>query len=415
MSVPTNNAKRPFNVEQVRADFPILNQTVNGHALVYLDNAATTQKPQAVIDSLVHYYTCDNSNVHRGAHALADRATAAFEGARQTVASALNSPEACQLIWTRGTTESINLVANTWARANLKAGDEILVSTLEHHSNIVPWQLVAEACGASVKPIPINAKGEIDLAAYTALLSAKTKLVSVAHVSNALGTINPIKEMITLAHNVGALVLIDGAQGLAHFDVDVQELDCDFYAFSGHKVFGPTGIGGLWGRKALLDAMPPWQGGGEMIETVSFSGTTFNSLPYKFEAGTPDIAGVIALGAAFDYLNQFDRRILLQHEQALLDYCVEQSLRIDGLQRVGQADAAASVFSFIVEGTHPADIGTLLDQQGVAVRTGHHCVQPLMHELAISGTVRASFSIYNTKADVDALFNALEKVLQFLR
>ncbi|WP_096086783.1 aminotransferase class V-fold PLP-dependent enzyme [Agaribacterium haliotis] len=415
MNAELSQKQRRFNVDEVRAEFPILNQAVNGHALVYLDNAATSQKPQAVIDALVHYYQCDNSNVHRGAHALADRATAAFENARASVASAINSPEAKQLIWTRGTTEAINLVAYSWGRANLKAGDEVLVSALEHHSNIVPWQLICEAVGAKLKAIPVSAKGELDLEAYQAMLSDKVKFVSVAHVSNALGSINPIEQMIALAHEVGALVLIDGAQGLAHFDVDVQALDCDFYAFSGHKVFGPTGIGGLWGKKALLESMPPWQGGGEMIETVSFDGTTFNQLPYKFEAGTPDIAGVIALGAAFNYLKQFDRRELLAHESELLAYCIEKSKAIDGLVRVGEAQHCASVFSFIVKGTHPADIGTLLDQQGVAVRTGHHCVQPLMQNFNIPGTVRASFSIYNSKADVDALFAALDKVLSFLR
>ncbi|WP_370977962.1 aminotransferase class V-fold PLP-dependent enzyme [Agaribacterium sp. ZY112] len=411
----TQTNKREFNADVIRKDFPILNQEVNGHALVYLDNAATTQKPQAVIDALVHYYSFDNSNVHRGAHALADRATTAFEGARASIAKALNSPSAKQLIWTRGTTESINLVAQSWGRANLSEGDEVLVSTLEHHSNIVPWQLVAESRGASVKAIPVSEKGEIDLEAFKTMLSDKVKFVSVAHVSNALGTVNPIEQIIQLAHDAGAKVLIDGAQGLAHFDVDVQKLGCDFYAFSGHKVFGPTGIGGLWGKESILNAMPPWQGGGEMIERVSFAGTSFNTLPYKFEAGTPDIAGAIGLAAAFDYLEQFDRQSMLKHEQELLDYCVEKSAVIEGLKRVGQADCCASVFSFVVDGTHPADIGTLLDQQGVAVRTGHHCVQPLMQEFALPGTVRASFSIYNTKADVDALFIALEKVLQFLR
>ncbi len=409
------DAPRLFDVEQVRQDFPILHQEVNGHPLVYLDNAATTQKPQCVIDALVEYYSQYNSNVHRGAHALSDRATAAFEGARRTVAKALNSPSPKQLIWTRGTTEAINLIAQCWARVHLREGDEILVSMLEHHSNIVPWQLAAQAAGAKVKPIPLNEAGEIDLDALREMVSEKTRLISVAHVSNALGSVNPIDRICALARDVGAISVVDGAQGIAHYEVDVQALGCDFYAFSGHKIFGPTGIGALWGRTELLDAMPPYQGGGEMIESVSFDGTTFNGLPYKFEAGTPDIAGAIGLAAAFDYLNQFSREAIQAHEAALLDHCCTRMAGIDGLRRVGNAQHSAAVFSFLVDGTHPADIGMLLDQQGIAIRTGHHCAQPLMSGWSIPGTARASFSLYNTLEEIDVLYEALSKVLTLLR
>jgi len=410
-----NASQREFDVNEVRKDFPILHQEVNGHPLVYLDNAATTQKPQAVIDALVNYYTQFNSNVHRGAHSLSDRATHEFEQARQVVADAIHSNEAKQVIWTRGTTESINLVANTWGMANIKKGQKILVSFLEHHSNIVPWQMLCERTGAELCPIPLTVLGDIDLDAFASMLDESIALVSVAHVSNALGTVNPIDIIVKKSKEVGATVLVDGAQGISHFDVNVEELGCDFYAFSGHKVFAPTGIGVLWGKKALLEEMPPWHGGGEMIETVSFDGTSYAQLPFKFEAGTPNIAGAIGLAAAFSYINQFNKNDLLAHEQDLLSYCIEKSQSIEGLRRVGNAELTASVFSFLVEGTHPADIGTLLDQQGVAVRTGHHCAQPLMQSLAIPGTARASFSIYNTREDVDRLFAALDKVLSFLR
>lgn len=405
--------KNTWDVEMVRADFPILDQQVNGYSLVYLDNAATTQKPTAVIDAIDHYYRCDNANVHRAAHVLSDRATSAFEHARQGVAAFLNSPKPAQVIWTRGTTEAINLVAFSFGLQNFKAGDKILVSALEHHSNMVPWQMVAQVTGAEVVAIPVTPKGELDQAAYTALLNDKVKLVAVNHVANALGTVNPVKQMIAQAHAVGAKVLVDGAQAVAHFAVDVQDLGCDFYAFSGHKLFGPTGIGVLWGKEALLEAMPPYQGGGEMIETVSFAGTTYNGLPYKFEAGTPNIAGAIGLGAAIEYLQGLDRVAAEQHEQALLAYCIELGDQA-GLQRVGCAAQAVGVYSFLIPGTHPADVGMLLDQQGVAVRTGHHCAQPLMAEFGISGTVRASFSLYNTFADVDRLFQAIAKAKTFL-
>ncbi|MFT6285404.1 MAG: cysteine desulfurase/selenocysteine lyase [Alcanivorax sp.] len=402
-------ALEAFDAERVRADFPILQQQVNGHRLVYLDNAATTQKPDAVIDAISNYYRCDNSNVHRGAHALSDRATAQFEAAREATAAFLNSPESCQVIWVRGVTEGINLVANSWGRTNLKAGDKVLVSWLEHHSAIVPWQMVCAERGAEVVPIPVLDSGDIDLEALDELLDERVKMVMVNHVSNALGTINPIADIIQKAHAVGAKVLIDGAQAVAHYPVDVQALDCDFYTFSGHKLFGPTGIGVLWGKKNLLDAMPPFLGGGEMIETVSFSGTTFNVLPFKFEAGTPNIAGVIGLAAAIRYLQQLDRGAAAIHEAMLLDYTLELAKDVAGLHRVGAPEQSVGIFSFLLDGSHPSDIGMLLDQQGIAVRTGHHCTQPLMARFGVPGTARASYTIYNTRDDVEALFAGIRK------
>ena len=403
-----------FDVQKIRADFPILNQSINGKPLVYLDNAASTQKPQAMIDAIVHYYTHDNSNVHRGAHTLSDRATARFESARKTVADFINAKSTGQIIWTRGATESINLVAASWGGANLKAGDRILVPALEHHSNIVPWQMIAEKTGASVVAVPVDETGSIDMVAFKALLNDRVKLLAVNHVSNALGTINPIEQMIKLAHAVGAKVLVDGAQAIAHWPLDVQAMDCDFYVFSGHKLFGPTGIGVLYGKRELLEQMPPYQGGGEMIETVSFDGTTFNQLPYKFEAGTPDIAGAIGLAAAIDYLNLQDRAALAAHEDALLAYATAKALEVPGLNIIGTAASKAAVLGFTLDGMHPSDIGMLLDQQGIAVRTGHHCAQPIMQQYGIPGTVRASFSFYNTFEDIDRLFVALEKVRQLL-
>lgn len=413
-AAPANLAPAAFDVEKIRADFPILHQEVNGQRLVYLDNAATTQKPNAVIEAISNYYRQDNSNVHRGAHALADRATVKFEAAREKVARFLQAPSAQQIIWTRGTTESINLVAASWGRSNLRAGDRILVSAMEHHSNIVPWQLVAQATGAVVEPIPVDASGNINMLAFDAMLDARVKMVAVGHVSNAMGTINPIEKIITLAHAVGSRVLIDGAQAVSHWPVDVQSLNCDFYVFSAHKLFGPTGLGVLYGKRDLLDAMPPYQGGGEMIESVSFAGTTFNQLPYKFEAGTPDIAGAIGLGAAIDYLNSIDRAAAAAHEQSLLAYAEEKARATPGIKLVGTAPHKTSVMSFLLEGAHPADLGVLLDKQGVAVRTGNHCAQPIMDQFGIPGTVRASFSFYNTHAEVDRLFAAIEKAKTFL-
>ncbi len=408
-----NKAVTLFDVEQVREDFPILREQVNGHPLVYLDNAATTQKPQAVIDAIVHYYCHDNSNVHRGAHTLAERATAKFEGARTKVAEFLNAPSSDQVLWTRGTTEGINLVASSWGRSNLQPGDRVLVSAMEHHSNIVPWQMAAEATGAKVEAIPVDATGTLDVQAFADMLDERVKMVSIGHVSNALGTVNPVQDIIALAHKVGARVLVDGAQAVSHWSVDVQALDCDFYAFSAHKLFGPTGIGVLYGKRDLLEAMPPYQGGGEMIERVSFAGTTYNQLPYKFEAGTPDIAGAIGLGAAVDYLNQMDRVAAAAHEQAVLAYAEQRARDFSGITLVGTSAQKISVLSFLMEGTHPNDLGFLLDQQGIALRTGHHCAQPLMEQYGIPGTVRASFSFYNTLAEVDRLFAGLEKARQF--
>ncbi|SIR58769.1 cysteine sulfinate desulfinase/cysteine desulfurase / selenocysteine lyase [Aeromonas sp. RU39B] len=399
-------------VPTLREQFPALHQQVNGQPLIYLDNAATTQKPLAVLQAMEHFYRNDNANVHRASHALSARATAAFEAARSTVARFINAGDPSEVIWTRGTTESINLVAASWGDS-LQAGDEILVSTLEHHANIVPWQLAAERCGAIVRPIPLNASGDIDLAAYQALLGPRTRLVAVGHVSNALGTVNPVAELTRLAKAAGALVLIDGAQAAAHLPIDVQLIGCDFYAFSGHKMYGPTGIGVLWGRRELLEKMPPWQGGGEMIERVSFAGTTFNQLPFKFEAGTPHMAGAIGLAAAIDFLQAQDRQALLAHEQALTRYLAEQLQALPGVNLVGNPAQRLGAVSFLLADIHPQDAGTLLDMQGVAVRVGHHCAMPLMESLGLKGTIRASLACYSSQQDVDALITAIGKLEDF--
>ncbi|MEE9692712.1 aminotransferase class V-fold PLP-dependent enzyme [Aeromonas hydrophila] len=399
--------------DRLRGQFPALAQEVNGHPLVYLDNAATTQKPQAVLDAINHYYRADNANVHRAAHALSDRATRAFEDARETVARFINAPRSHEVIWTRGTTEAINLVAQSWGMSELRAGDEIVLSTLEHHANIVPWQLVAQRTGAVIRVIPLDERGDLDIAAYLALLGPRTRLVSVAHVSNALGTVNPVKEMVAAAKAVGALTLLDGAQAVAHLEVDVQAIGCDFYAFSGHKLYGPTGIGVLWGRIELLERMPPWQAGGEMIDRVSFSGTTFNTLPFKFEAGTPHIAGAIGLAAAIDFVMGQDRHWLASHEQALTDYLVAGLQQVPGLRLIGEPDQRAGAVSFLLEDIHPQDAATLLDMQGIALRVGHHCAMPLMESLGIGGTMRASLGCYNNRDDVDALLAALHKLSDF--
>ncbi|MFQ1658465.1 aminotransferase class V-fold PLP-dependent enzyme [Aeromonas veronii] len=399
--------------DQLRSQFPALAQEVNGHPLVYLDNAATTQKPQTVLDAIVHYYGADNANVHRAAHALSGRATRAFEAARETVARFINAPRSHEVIWTRGTTEAINLVAQSWGMSELKAGDEIILSTLEHHANIVPWQLVAQRTGAVIRVIPLDERGDLDLAAYHAMLGPRTRLVSVAHVSNALGTVNPVKEMVAAAKAVGVLTLIDGAQAVAHLEVDVQTIGCDFYAFSGHKLYGPTGIGVLWGRTELLERMPPWQAGGEMIDRVSFSGTTFNTLPFKFEAGTPHIAGAIGLAAAIDFVMEQDRQWLANHEQALTDYLVAGLQQVPGLRLIGEPNQRAGAVSFLLEDIHPQDAATLLDMQGIALRVGHHCAMPLMESLGIGGTMRASLACYNNRDDVDALLAALHRLSDF--
>ncbi|GKR01723.1 aminotransferase class V-fold PLP-dependent enzyme [Aeromonas caviae] len=399
--------------DRLRGQFPALAQEVNGHPLVYLDNAATTQKPQAVLDAINHYYRTDNANVHRAAHALSGRATRAFEDARETVARFINAPRSHEVIWTRGTTEAINLVAQSWGMSELRAGDEIVLSTLEHHANIVPWQLVAQRTGAVIRVIPLDERGDLDIAAYLALLGPRTRLVSVAHVSNALGTVNPVKEMVAAAKAVGALSLIDGAQAVAHLVVDVQAIGCDFYAFSGHKLYGPTGIGVLWGRTELLERMPPWQAGGEMIDRVSFSGTTFNTLPFKFEAGTPHIAGAIGLAAAIDFVTTQDRAALVRHEQALTDHLVAGLQQVPGLRLVGEPGQRAGAVSFLLDEIHPQDAATLLDMQGIALRVGHHCAMPLMESLGIGGTLRASLACYNNRDDVDALLAALHKLSDF--
>jgi len=403
-----------MDVEKIRQDFPILDQVVHDKPLVYLDNGATTQKPLAVINALENYYRKDNSNVHRGAHALSDRATIAFEDARKTVQTFLNTQHSEEIIWTRGTTESINIVAQSFGQVFIKKGDEIIVSAMEHHANIVPWQMLCERTGAKLKVIPVSDAGELDMTAFAAMLNSNVKMVSVVHVSNALGTVNPVAKIIKLAHEVGAKVLIDGAQSVAHFPVDVQTLDADFYVFSGHKVFGPTGIGCLYGKKELLDQMPPVQGGGEMIERVSFEGTTYQGLPFKFESGTPNISGAIGLDAALKYLMALDRQSLAEYEDDLLNYAHERAAQCEGMRVIGTAKNKAGVLSFLIDGTHPADIGMLLDQQGIAVRTGHHCAMPIMDQYAIPGTARASFSIYNTRQEVDALFDGIEKVKMFL-
>ncbi|MCJ8214880.1 SufS family cysteine desulfurase [Aeromonas veronii] len=399
--------------DQLRSQFPALAQEVNGHPLVYLDNAATTQKPQTVLDAIVHYYGADNANVHRAAHALSGRATRAFEAARETVSRFINAPHSHEVIWTRGTTEAINLVAQSWGMSELKAGDEIILSTLEHHANIVPWQLVAQRTGAVIRVIPLDKRGDLNLATYHDMLGPRTRLVSVAHVSNALGTVNPVKEMVAAAKAVGAVTLIDGAQAVAHLEVDVQAIGCDFYAFSGHKLYGPTGIGVLWGRTELLERMPPWQAGGEMIDRVSFSGTTFNTLPFKFEAGTPHIAGAIGLAAAIDFVMGQDRHWLASHEQALTDYLVAGLQQVPGLRLVGEPNQRAGAASFLLDDIHPQDAATLLDMQGIALRVGHHCAMPLMESLGIGGTMRASLACYNNQDDVDVLLAALHKLSDF--
>jgi cysteine desulfurase/selenocysteine lyase len=401
-------------IERLRGDFPILEQTVNGRPLVYLDNAATTQKPTAVIDAVSRYYRHDNANVHRAAHALADRATVAFEGARKKVQNLLGAAHEHEIIWTRGTTESINLVAQSFG-ARLRAGDEILISELEHHSNIVPWQLLAERSGARLLAATVTPTGEIDLEDFERKLSERTRIVAVGHVSNALGTINPIKTLAARAHAAGAVILVDGAQAVAHLEIDVGELDVDFYALSGHKAYGPTGIGVLYGKESLLETMPPWQGGGEMIETVTIARTTFNRLPFKFEAGTPNIAGAIGFGAAVDYLQGIDHATLAVHERTLLRLATDRLAQTEGIDLIGTARDKVAIVSFLLAGQHPQDVGTLLDQQGVAVRSGHHCTMPLMQRLGLPGTVRASFSLYNSAADVDRLISGIEKARSLLR
>lgn len=401
---------RTFDAQRVREDFPILKELVHGRPLVYLDNANTTQKPWAVLEALDAYYRRQNSNIHRATHLLSERATQAFEGTRTRLQRFVNAADRAEIVLTKGCTESINLVAQSWGRTFLRPGDEVLVTWMEHHSNIVPWQIVCEQTGATLRVAPITDRGELDVEAFEKLLSERTKLVGLIHVSNALGTINPLEHLIPLAKAAGAVVLVDGAQAVPHLPVDVQALGCDFYAFSGHKMYGPTGTGVLYGRRALLEAMPPYQGGGDMIASVTFEKTEYNVLPHKFEAGTPNIAGVVGLGAAVDYLTGLDRAAVLAHEDVLLAEATERVRALPGVRIFGEAANRASVLSFVVEGVHPHDVGTVLDTEGVAVRTGQHCAQPVMDRYGVPATVRASFGLYNTLDDVDALVRGLHKL-----
>jgi len=407
---PSLKSQAPFDVAKIRADFPILSEIVHGKPLVYLDSANTSQKPLSVIKATDDYYRHANANIHRATHLLSERATALYEGARAKAAKFLNAAETQTIVLTKGTTDGINLVAQSYGRSVLKPGDEIVLSWLEHHSNIVPWQLIAEQTGATIKVVSINDRGELDLDDYARLLSSRTKIVAVGHVSNALGTINPIKSMIAQAHAAGAVVLVDGAQAAPHLVIDVRDLDCDFYVLSSHKMFGPTGTGVLYGRRQLLDAMPPYQGGGDMISNVTFEKTLYNQLPYKFEAGTPNIAGVAGFGAAIDYLTSIDRQAALAHEDDVLDYATKQVREIAGVRIIGEARHKTGVLSFLIEGVHPHDAGTILDQQGIAVRTGQHCAQPVMDKFCIPATIRASLAIYNTREDIDSLVGGLLKV-----
>ncbi|MBI9070547.1 MAG: cysteine desulfurase [Melioribacteraceae bacterium] len=403
--------KRPFNIDLVKKDFPILDIKVNGKPLVYLDNAATTQKPEIVIESIKHYYTHENANVHRGLHFLSEAATSAFENARMKVKEFLNAMSTSEIIFVKGATEAINLIANTMCRAGwIKAGDEIIISHMEHHANIVPWQLMCKRNGAKLRVIPIDDNGELILDDFENMFSEKTKMVSVVHASNSLGTINDVETITNIAHKYDVPVLLDGSQAVAHFPIDVQKLNCDFYVFSGHKIFGPTGIGVLYGRTKYLNELPPYQGGGDMIRKVTFEETTFEDLPNKFEAGTPNIVGGIGLAVALKYLNSFDYKDLLKHEEELLKYATEKLLEVEGLKIIGTAKHKVSVCSFIIDGIHPYDIGTIIDTEGVAIRTGHHCTQPIMQRYNLPATARASFSFYNSKEDVDVLVNALNKV-----
>jgi cysteine desulfurase/selenocysteine lyase len=403
-----------FNVNDIRKDFPILSREVNGKTLVYLDNGATSQKPQIVIDAITSYYSNDNSNIHRGVHTLSQVATTAYEEGRKKIQAWINAEHSEEVIFTKGTTDGINMISNAWGRANLQKGDEVIITEMEHHSNIVPWQMICEEKGAILKVIPVNDSGELLMEEYKKLLSSKTKMVALVQISNTLGTINPVKEIIALAHEVGANVLIDGAQQVAHAAPNVRDINADFYVFGLHKMFGPTGVGILYGKKDLLEAMPPYQGGGDMIKEVTFEKTTYNELPHKLEAGTPNISAGIATAVAVDYINSLNWDDIHVHEKELLDYATAQLKKIDGLKIVGEATKKASVISFVVEGIHAYDIGVIVDKMGVAVRTGHHCTQPLMNRFGIQGTVRASFAFYNTKEEVDLLIVALKRAIKML-
>jgi cysteine desulfurase/selenocysteine lyase len=408
------NFSAELDIEAIRAEFPILHRTVHGKPLVYLDNAATSQKPRFVLDAIAHYYENENANIHRGVHYLSERATADYENVRGRVQHFLNAAKSSEIIFVRGTTEGINLVAQTYGRTHVGAGDEILITAIEHHSNIVPWQMLCAEKSAKLRVVPINDRGELVLEEFEKLLSPRTKIAAFTHVSNALGTVNPIKHMIEMAHRRKIPVLIDGAQAVPHMAVDVQALDCDFYAFSGHKVYGPTGIGVLYGKTSFLEAMPPYQGGGDMISSVTFEKTTYNKLPYKFEAGTPDIAGVIGLGAALEYVADVGIGAIAAHENDLLEYATEKLAAIPGVRLIGTAAEKAGVLSFVMNDIHPHDVGTILDQEGIAIRTGHHCSQPVMDRFCIPATARASFAIYNTREDVDALAKGIGRVREVL-
>ncbi len=406
--------RKSIDVAALRKQFPVLTREVKGHPLVYFDNAATTQKPAEVIHGLINYYSHTNANIHRGIHTLAEEATAAYEATRHLVMHFLNASSIEEIVFTRGVTESVNLVAYSWGRQQIKEGDEIIISTMEHHSNIVPWQILCEEKGAVLKVIPINDAGELLLEEYEKLLSSNTRLVSIVHVSNALGTVNPVKQIIEKAHKHGALVLVDGAQSAAHIPIDVQDLDADFFTFSGHKIYGPTGIGVLYGKKAILESMPPFQGGGEMIREVRFEKTTYNDLPYKFEAGTPNIADTVALRDAIHFIEHYGKENIAAWEDELLLYATEKLQAIPGLKIIGEAREKISLVSFVIDGIHPQDIGIMLDNRGIAVRTGHHCTQPLMNRFGIPGTIRASFAIYNTKEEIDSMIVALENAIRKL-
>jgi cysteine desulfurase/selenocysteine lyase len=409
-SPSTTVARTSFDVRRVRAEFPILSERVHGKPLVYLDSANTSQKPLPVIEAMDAYYRHANANIHRATHVLSERATALYEGARIKAAAFVNAPDPRSIVLTKGTTDGINLVAQSYGRSTLRAGDEILISWLEHHSNIVPWQMLCEQTGAVLRVVPINTRGEVEMDAYAAMLSPRTRIVAMAHVSNALGTINPVRQIVEQAHANGAVVLIDGAQAAPHLAIDVQALDCEFYAFSSHKMFGPTGVGVLYGRPSLLESMPPYQGGGDMIQSVTFEKTTYNAVPYKFEAGTPNIGGVAGFGAALDYLMAIDRDAALVHEDDVLEYATAQVSGIAGVRIIGEARQKTGVLSFVLDGVHPHDAGTILDREGVAVRTGQHCAQPVMDCFRITATIRASLGIYNTREDIDVLVRALDKV-----
>src|SRR5213594_4454168 len=399
-----------FDVEKIRRDFPILSREIRGKKLVYLDNAATAQKPRAVIEAISRYYEQGNANVHRGVHFLSEHATGEHERARRRVQRFINAPHASEIIFVRGATEAINLVAQTYGRVHVRAGDEVLITAMEHHSNIVPWQILCEEKGATLRVVPINDAGEVILDEFERLLGTRTKIVAVPHVSNALGTVNPLRQMVELAHRHNAVVVVDGAQAVPHLTVGVRALDCDFYVFSGHKLYGPTGIGVLYGKSALLNAMPPYQGGGDMILSVTFEKTTYNKIPHKFEAGTPDISGVIGLAAAINYVNELGLDRIEAHERDLLRQATELLSTIPGLRVIGTAKEKASVLSFVMDGIHPHDIGTILDQEGIAIRTGHHCAQPVMERFGIPATARASFAFYNTREEVNALVKGIDRV-----